>query len=141
MDLATLAANPQLTASLLVGVVLPTIVAFVTKKVASSQLKTLVLLVLSLASTTIYALLASGDVTLSGFINGFVTTFIAAVAAHKGALAPLGVTGSEGAIQGKFPGGLGSGGEGGGEPPEGGDGEVVDPLLESVPEEAVEVTE
>ena len=108
MDLTTLAANPELTAALIVGVVLPFLVDLVTKQLSTGRFKTLVLTALAFASTALVQLISAGDVTVSGFINGFVATFTTAVVAHKGVLEPSGVTGSGGVIQNVIPGGLGT---------------------------------
>lgn len=96
----------------LLSTVLPTLVAVVTAKVASSGVKALVLIVLNLITGTLTSLYATGgELELKAAVIGFFVSFVTAVSAHYGFLKPAGVTGSEGAIQRSIPAGLGGRGD------------------------------
>lgn len=99
MDVTTLVGSPVLLASLLVGVVLPALVALVTKQVASSGLKAWVLLALSAVSAVAVQVVQSGAFNGTAAVNTFLITFVTAVAAHYGLLKPAGLTGTDGVIQ------------------------------------------
>lgn len=103
MDFSNVLDSPQLLASFVVGVVIPTIVGLVTKKLASSALKSWVLLFLSAVSTVLVAAVTTGNFETEALVNGFFVTFVTAVAAHYGFFKPAGVTGTEGVIQSATP--------------------------------------
>lgn len=92
------------TIALLVGVVLPSIVALVTKQLASSRFKSLTLLGLSAASTVLVPLVGQETVDLASLGSSFLTTFGVAVLAYYGIYKPTGTTDR---IQTAIPGGLG----------------------------------
>jgi hypothetical protein len=90
------------------AVVLPMVVALVTKQLADSWVKAVVLLLLSALTAAGSDMLAHGGTfTLGPTLGNFVLTFIIAVGMHYGLLKPTGITGSNGAIAKVFPGGLG----------------------------------
>lgn len=94
--------------TVVVAVVLPAVVALVTKRVASGTVKALTLSFLSLVAATLTQILNSGgsfDWQLT--LRDFVVTFVIAVCVHFGLLKPMSITGSEGRIQAKFTGGIG----------------------------------
>lgn len=96
-------------ANIVLGAVLPLLVALVTARVASAQVKTLVLLALSAVGG-----LLTQDVQAGGHLHWKVAllaaaqTYVAAVVSHYGALKPLGLTGAEGLIMSVLPKGLGA---------------------------------
>lgn len=98
--------------TLLVSVVLPALVALVTRRMASSGLKATVLAllaaVLGFGSELLDALTQGGVFDVGAGVYAWVTAFVIAVAAHYGLLKPTGVTGSQGAIASAIPGGLGA---------------------------------
>lgn len=90
------------------SVVLPTLVALVTKRIASAGLKSLVLALLSVVSGLVQELvLANGVFEWRSFAANAFTQFVLAVVVHYGLMKPLGVTGSSGAIAQAVPGGVG----------------------------------
>lgn len=95
--------------TLLVATVLPVITALITKQVAPSHLKSVVLLLLSVVSgwlTSLYA--TGGSFVLKEALLSVIVTFVTAVATHYGLLKPTSVTGRDGAVQRALPGGIGS---------------------------------
>lgn len=98
--------------TLLVSVVLPALVALVTRRMASSGLKAVVLVglaaVTGFLSELLDALVHATVFDLGAALMMWLTAFIVAVAAHYGLLKPTGVTGSQGAIANAVPGGLGA---------------------------------
>lgn len=98
--------------TLLVGTVLPALVALVQARYSSSKWGAFLLLALSAVSAVALELIVSGDgsVTFSWADVGqrFVILFVTAVVAHFGFLRAFGVTGHEGAIQRAVPKGIGS---------------------------------
>lgn len=98
----------QVLLNVVVGVILPLLVALVTHRVAAEWLKSLILLALSVLG----GLLTTVTVDTfhwKGFLLAFAVQFGTAVTSHFGALKPLGITGSTGVVQTKLPGGVGSG--------------------------------
>lgn len=94
--------------NVLVGFVLPAVVALVTKRVADAQLKSLVLLALSAVTGVVTQVLASnGSFDVKTAFLAFASTFGAGVMSHYGVLKPAGVTGSEGVIATAVQGGIG----------------------------------
>lgn len=104
---ATIFANQgQLLLNVLIGVVLPVLVALVTHRVAAEWLKATLLLALSVLGGLL-ATITVADFHWKDFVTAFVIQFVSAVASHFGALKPLGITGSTGAIQTSLPQGIG----------------------------------
>lgn len=99
--------------SLLVAVVLPALVALVTKRFASGAVKSLVLLFLTIVLGFVTELQnnGGGPFDLEIAIRNTVVAFVIAVAVHYGLLQPLQITGKDGAIQ-KATGNVGVGSNG-----------------------------
>lgn len=97
---------------LLVSVVLPALVALLTKRMASSALKSVTLLalaaVLGFGTELLHAAQVGASFDVRAGLMSWLTSFVVAVVAHYGVLKPGGVTGSQGAIAAKVPGGLGT---------------------------------
>jgi hypothetical protein len=124
------------TLAIVVGVVLPALVALVTKELASSKFKNTVLLALSAASAVLIPLLGSDTFDVQAVVTSFVTIFGTSVLTYLGVYKPQGATA---AIQAAIPGGLGTVDE----LPEEGDGDFdleleAEELEEIVDESAVE---
>jgi hypothetical protein len=87
--------------SVLIGTVLPIIVAIVTNRVAAGSVKALVLLALAAVTSFLTEWLAAvnaGDpFDFSQAAFGVLVTFLVAVATHFGLWKPIHVTGSDGA--------------------------------------------
>jgi hypothetical protein len=94
-----------------VSVILPAIVAFVTKQDAHPGVKAIVLLVLSAVTGFVGEWLDAAQhgvaYNFQGGAVAAIMSFSVAVLVHLGLLAPTGVTGSQGAIQRRVPGGIG----------------------------------
>lgn len=94
-----------------VSVVLPIIVALVTKQTANPGLKAVVLLALSavtgFGSSWLDALNGGTSFSMGTATVSALLSFAIGVLSHFGILRGLGVTGSQGAVATKFPGGLG----------------------------------
>lgn len=97
--------------TLLVSVVLPALVALVTKRMASSGVKAVVLALLAalvgFLSELLHAMVTALSFDVGTVLLTWLTSFIVAVAAHYGLLKPTGLTGSQGAIARAVPGGIG----------------------------------
>jgi hypothetical protein len=94
--------------NLLISMILPIVVALVTKRFANGQVKAVVLLALSVITGWLTSLQATGGTfELKSAITSTVVSFVAAVAVHFGLLAPAGVTGADGVIARSVPGGIG----------------------------------
>lgn len=98
---------------IVISLLLPIVVAFVTKRYSSSAVKANVLLALSILNgvfVTAHSAAASGaSFGLEDWKQaavGAVISFITAAAIHRGYLAPQGITGTDGEIQKKVPQGL-----------------------------------
>lgn len=102
--------SPELLTFVL-GVVLPALVALVTKQVASETVKSLMLVFLSGVAGVLTewqdAMAAGVGMDWGNALWAAFQVFAVAVLTHFGLLKPMGVTGSDGAIQRKMPGGLG----------------------------------
>lgn len=110
--------------AILVGVVLPAVVALVTKELASSKFKNTVLLALSAVSAVVVPLAGATSLDLKQFATSFLTIFGTAVLAYVGVYKPRGTTA---AVQAAVPGGLGTTVvEDEFEEPDPADGEIVD---------------
>lgn len=94
--------------NVLVGAVIPLIVAFVTARSAPPMVKSLTLVFLATLGSVITTVTAQADWTWAAFGTALALQYVSAVAAHFGVLKPAAVTGSNGAIQVAVPGGLGS---------------------------------
>lgn len=96
----------------LVSTVLPMVVAFVTNRWASSTLKAMVLIVLSVLTGWLTSLQATGGTfEVKAAVVGMFVSFITAVGMHFGLLQSrvLGLTGRDGAIAKTMPAGIGGG--------------------------------
>jgi hypothetical protein len=90
------------------GVLLPMLTAFVTKRLAGSSVKGVILLLLSAIGGFLTQYLSQdSNWHWKTAVFSFALTFIAAVGTHYGLLKPTGVTGTNGAIQVRVPGGIG----------------------------------
>jgi len=98
--------------SLASGVIMPMLVALVTRHDAAPAVKSILLATLSGLSGAIQALIEADGVVAAVDWNtvaaAAITTFLAAVGAHFGLLKPAGITGSSGVIASGIPGGVGS---------------------------------
>lgn len=93
------------TIAVLVGVVLPALVALVTKQVASPRVKSIALIALSAAAAVLTPLLGADAVDVETVFISFLTIFGTAILSYYGILKPTGIT--EG-IASKVPGGIGA---------------------------------
>jgi hypothetical protein len=91
--------------AVVVGVVLPALVALVTKHFTSSGFKSLTLLFLAVVSSVLTPLVGSGTFDLNAVLTAFATTFGTAVLTYYGLLKPTGATE---AIATRVPGGIGT---------------------------------
>jgi hypothetical protein len=96
------------TVNIIVGAVLPAFVALVTAKVASQRVKAFVLLAAASVSSVLVTALADGAFTWVEALSQFVVVWPTAVLTHYGFLKPVGVSGTDGVIQSKVPGGIGN---------------------------------
>lgn len=107
MDTATQHAQNILLINFALGVILPNVTALVTARLAGSSLKGFVLLVLSAISGVLTQILTQdGDFHWRPALISIGWTFVFSVGAHYGLLKPIGATGTNGAIQTKFSGGV-----------------------------------
>jgi len=96
------------TLNLLVAVVLPILVALVTRRFAASWFKAVTLLALSVLSGWLGDLAAhDGTFVLGRAVAEIVVAFVVAVAAHYGLWKPVGLTGSGGLVATVVPAGVG----------------------------------
>ena len=90
---------------LVVSVVLPVLVALVTKQTALGSTKAYVLLFLASVNSFAFAWYdaskANNDFDIKNAALGIVVSFVIAAVTHAGLLKPAGVTGSQGAVQTK----------------------------------------
>lgn len=94
--------------NLFLAVVLPMVTALVTKRVAPSWVKSVVLILLTVVASTVQTWVqAGGEFEVQATILNFVITFVTAVATHFGFLKPAQVTGTDGAIAKAIPAGIG----------------------------------
>lgn len=97
--------------NLLVGAVLPALVALVTARAATGWYKTVTLVALSVLTASLTELTVAvgvgSAVDLGQMGVNFVVALVTALCSHYLALKPLGVTGSAGSIQVRVPSGLG----------------------------------
>jgi hypothetical protein len=95
--------------TVVVAVVLPALVALITKRIADSWYKAVVLVLLSVLGGWLTELQANGGTFyLWPTVVNILITFGTAVVAHFGLLQPMHVTGSDGVIQLNVPGGIGT---------------------------------
>lgn len=95
---ATLSPEAVQAAQLLVGAVLPVVVALATKRLAASSVKAWTLAALAAVTAVSSQLLAPDGFVVADVAAGFVRTMVAGVALHYGLLKPTGVTGSDGVV-------------------------------------------
>jgi uncharacterized membrane protein AbrB (regulator of aidB expression) len=93
------------TIAFVVGVVLPAVVALVTKEIASSRLKNTVLLALSALSSVLIPLIGSTTFDAKAVLTSFATVFGTSTLTYLGIYKPQGATA---AIQAAVPGGIGA---------------------------------
>lgn len=92
----------------LIATALPAVVALVTRRLASSSTKAIVLALLAAVTGWLTSLQATGgEFEVKAAVVSIIVTFVTAVASHYGLLKPTGVTGSNGAVAKKVPGGIG----------------------------------
>lgn len=96
--------DTQTVITLLVGVVLPALVALVTKQVASSKLKNTALLALAALSSVLVPLIGAETYDWQAVVTSFLQIFGVSVLTYVGVYKPRGTTD---AIQTKVPGGIG----------------------------------
>lgn len=109
MDHAHTVANEgQFLLNVLVGFVLPMLVAVVTHRLAADWLKSVVLTALTVLSSLLTTVTVA-SFHWKDFATAFVLQFGTAVAGHFGLLKPTGVTGSNGLIQKMLSAGVGAG--------------------------------
>jgi pimeloyl-ACP methyl ester carboxylesterase len=96
------------TINIIVGALLPALVALVTAKVASPRVKAFVLLAAASLSSVLVEALADGVFAWTEALSQFVVVWPTAVLTHYGFLKPVGVSGTDGAIQSAVPGGIGN---------------------------------
>lgn len=83
------------TVTRLLGVLVPLLVAVITKRYASPGLKaTLNVLSAAIVGSLGYMVAADGGYDLDGFVNSFLNTFIVGIATYYGVYKPTGVTGT-----------------------------------------------
>lgn len=91
--------------SMLIGVGIPLLVAFVTKETLPDRIKVLILLFLSTASGVVSSLVGAVPTTLSGWGHvalNILMTFLAAAAAEVAAWKPLGTTAAVARLSARF---------------------------------------
>jgi hypothetical protein len=94
--------------TLIVGTILPMLVALVTHQLASSRYKSVALLVLSaLAGVGTQMMHNGGHLVLNQAALQSAMSFGIAFVAHEGLLKPLGLTGVTGWLNARIPGGMG----------------------------------
>jgi hypothetical protein len=98
--------------NIVLGLVLPMLVALVTANAASGAVKAIFLAFLAALGGFVQefvdagALFANFDLDIA--LSNFVWTFLLAVGLHFGLLKPIGITGKDNAIANTVPGGVGS---------------------------------
>jgi len=94
--------------TLIAGVLLPTVVALVTKQLASGAVKAVTLVFLSVLAGWLTQLQQDGGhFEVWSTVSNIILAFGTAVIAHFGLLQPINLTGKNGAIQAAVPGGIG----------------------------------
>jgi hypothetical protein len=100
MLLAVTVTLDQYWLTMIIAVVLPALVALVTKQVASPNIKAVLLLLFAAIAGTFTSIQANGGTfDLKDAAVATILTFVIAVGSHFGLLKPLSLTGSAGAIQ------------------------------------------
>lgn len=93
----------------LVASALPAVTAVVTKRFAGGHVKALTLLALSILTGIVAGWQANGATFVPGDVAWTaLATFLTSALLHFGVLKPVGVTGSDGLIARKLPGGIGA---------------------------------
>lgn len=86
--------------NLILAVALPAIVALVTRRLASPGVKALVLALLTILAGVIQQVINNnGTFSVKETVGTILVQFVSAVALHYGLLKPIGVTGTNGALQ------------------------------------------
>ena len=94
--------------NVVVGTLLPIVVALVTNKFASSQVKSLTLLALTVVGGALTSIQASGgSFELKPAITGAILSYVVSVATYYGLWKPTQVAGSDGKVATAVPGGIG----------------------------------
>lgn len=93
---------------LVIGTVLPILVALITARFAASRFKSIILLFLATVTAIGQEILAVGEFEVKSTIVKLALLFLTSVGLHYGLLKPTGITGSNGAVQVNAPGGLGA---------------------------------
>jgi 20S proteasome alpha/beta subunit len=94
--------------SFIIAVVLPAVVALVTKRFSTGLVKSVTLLLLSAIGGALTSIQATGGTfEWRAAATGFAVTFITSVCVHFGLLKPSGITGDDGKIAQKVPAGIG----------------------------------
>lgn len=84
-----------LTVARLCGLVVPLVVAVITKKSASQGLKSVLNVALSAVSGVVALTIAGqGALTISGFFNAIINAFVTSIIAYYGAYKPTGIAGT-----------------------------------------------
>lgn len=91
----------------IIGVIIPMIVQLLASRTSPDWVKVVVNVALSAAVAVLAPLVASPHVDWKVVALSFVQVFAVAIVSHLGILKPVGVTGSDGAIATRVPGGLG----------------------------------
>lgn len=94
--------------NVLLAAVLPMLTALVTARFANSSVKTLVLVLLTVISTAVQAIVQQdGTFEWRPFLMTATLQFLMSVGLHFGLLKPTGVTGAGGLVAEKVPAGIG----------------------------------
>lgn len=94
--------------NLLLAAVLPMVTALITARFASSSVKSVVLVALTVLTTALQGVFDNdGSFEVRDFVITTVLQFIVSVGLHQGLLKPTKITGAGGAIQTAVPNGVG----------------------------------
>lgn len=101
------------TLGIVLGTIIPILVALVTKRVANPGQKAVINFLLSAIAGSLSVVVAQAqndlvNIDVSSFVSAIALTWVTSVASHYGLLKPTGVTGTNGAVQAAIPGGVGS---------------------------------
>jgi hypothetical protein len=94
--------------AVVVGVIIPALVALIKRRYASSALGAWLLLLLSAVGGTVTQIIGNnGSFVVKDALAATAVAFVTAVAAHYGFLKPVNVTGNDGVIMQAIPSGIG----------------------------------
>jgi hypothetical protein len=94
--------------NLLISMLLPIVVAVVTKRFAAGSVKAVTLIALSVITGWLTSLQATGGAfEIKSAVTAVLVSFVAATASHFGLLAPANITGADGVVQRTVQGGIG----------------------------------